>query len=167
MKKLKLFISIGALAALSLGLFGFNTKPKVETAGKGKFVLRWSGLGDGCNCPNCKCPGCPCPLGMCGCGGVSYFDASVGNLNNEEGSATFTLLNNGKMTIAFDQPTAVNLPNINQNDVVPISGDIVIDRNLSSTFGYSLIRIKNGFYEVNYNAGNPFGIITVTPELIQ
>ena len=171
--KLK-FISI--FASIIFITFAFKPESSIDSknqnhriiedlpTGKIKFVIRWSGMIPGtdglkCDCPKCKCPGCPCPLGICGCSSVAEASENV-DMGSDVGTATVWFDSNHKLNIKFDQQTAVNIPSINTNNVVPVSGNTYFSSTICNILGYNSIMIPNGFYQVDYT-NSTYGTIII------
>ncbi|MBX7204056.1 MAG: hypothetical protein K1X81_01400 [Bacteroidia bacterium] len=155
---------IACFATFSICSFTSDTSnvgpKKKNTENAGAFVLRWTGqLNNNCVCPSCRCSGCPCPLGICGCGGVRNY--SGGDLASDEGTCS-VYMESGLLHVKFNQTTALSLPSISNNDIVPVSGNTYLDATLSQALGYSSVMIPNGYYEVDYT-NSPYGTITLTP----
>ncbi len=141
--------------------FNKKSRPLVEiTGGNIKFVLRWAGMaGWSCPCPKCKCSGCPCALGMCACGNLVEISENM-DMGDDVGTAFVWFDSNYKLHVKFNQLTAVNIPSISANDVVPVSGNANFTTAICQILGYNSIIIPNGFYQVDYT-NSTYGTIIV------
>lgn len=172
MKKFKTLIQTGFFIIACIAIFSILSfsnasshfaPDKKTTENAGAFVIRWPGQpNNNCVCPSCRCPGCPCPLGICSCGGIRTY--SGGDLASDEGTCS-VFMESGLLHVKFNQTTAISLPSISNNDVVPVGGNTYLDATLSQALGYSSVMIPNGYYEVDYT-NSPYGTISLTPVTI-
>jgi hypothetical protein len=176
MKTIKkpLFILGIIIILCSSHLYAFNSSISTNTFSnkipdkpkkKIKFVLRHSGVINretglpACSCPNCICSGCPCPLGICHCFAIQ--ESKDNEKSIDIGTAWMSFNEIGQLILEFDQETAIENSNILRNPFVPISGDVVISKELCDYWGVKSITINAGNYELNKNSNTAFGKIVV------
>ncbi|TAF33605.1 MAG: hypothetical protein EAZ57_05415 [Cytophagales bacterium] len=173
MKLLKLFFVFAFVMiaqAQAYSTQSINSDPSTQHY-RIRFVARWAGVdlngnGQTCPCPGCRCPSCPCPLGVCTCFTSSLLEPNQ-SLASDEGAAEIWM-ENGLLKIKFLQTTAVVVPSIGTNAVVPISGApgayFELSSQVAALLGYQSVKVAQGFYVPDYT-NSQYGTITVTPIL--